>query len=168
MASFEIILRENDKEALYTEDEKLRFITQKNEIYKKLICDFTPDNLFEGVVELFQYLKSNKVQIALASASHNGPDLLRSMGIEDLFDVVVDPGTIEHGKPAPDIFLEAAKQLGIEPTECIGFEDAVAGISAIKAAGMFAVGIGDSNILTEADIVFSAIKMFETPYLTRP
>ena len=161
MASFEVILRENHKTEAFSEDEKLKLITRKNEIYKSMIQAFTPENLFEGVSALFAYMKKLDMKIALASASHNGPTLLDKMGVADLFDVVVNPGEVKHGKPAPDIFLAAAEKLGIDPLDCIGFEDAVAGVSAIKQAGMFAVGIGDAGLLKEADIVFKEMKDFD-------
>lgn len=161
MASFEVMLRENGRLDVYTEEEKIELITKKNKIYKIMISEFTPNNLFEGVNKLFTYLKDQGIKIALASASHNGPTLLEKMGVADVFDVVVNPSEVENGKPAPDIFLAAAEKLGFKPSECIGFEDAVAGIKAINDAEMFAVGIGENHILTEADVVFPHIKEFD-------
>jgi beta-phosphoglucomutase len=79
---------------------------------------------------------------------------MERLGIRHYFDYVVNPAEIVHGKPAPDIFLKAASELGIEPRFCAGIEDAVAGIRSIKAAGMIAVGIGDPDELSEADIVY--------------
>ncbi len=167
MASFEVILRENDQLDLYGEKEKTRLITRKNDLYQEMIADVSPDNLFEGVTDLFTQLKSEGIKIGLASASHNGPALLESMNIAEMFDVVVNPGEVAQGKPAPDIFLAAAKKLGVEPVDCIGFEDAVAGVAAIKDAGMFAVGIGDPQILTRSDVVFHHIKDFDYRLLNK-
>ena len=62
------------------------------------------------------------------------------------------------GKPFPDIFLKASEKLGIHYSECIGVEDAVSGIEAIKRANMFAIGIGNKSILREADVIYSETK----------
>ncbi|MNW62275.1 Beta-phosphoglucomutase [compost metagenome] len=73
--------------------------------------------------------------------------------MESRFDVIVDPANVAQGKPAPDIFLKAAEELGIEACYCVGVEDAEAGIQAIKSAGMFAVGVGDAVTLSAADYI---------------
>jgi beta-phosphoglucomutase len=66
---------------------------------------------------------------------------------------VVDPTTLQAGKPAPDIFIEAARGLGVDVKNCVGVEDAHAGIQAIKSAGMFAVGIGQHLADAECDLL---------------
>ncbi len=70
------------------------------------------------------------------------------------FDVIVDGTNVSKAKPDPEVFLQAADQLEIDPNNCVVFEDAIAGIQAAKSAGMRAFGIGDSEQLTEADRVF--------------
>ncbi len=161
MESLELILKNGNKTDAFSEEEKIELATRKNDLYKELIAGFTPDNLFEGVRELFDILKSRDIKIALASASRNAPSLIKNMGIADDFDVVVDPTSVEKGKPDPAIFLQGAKILGIDPKDCIGFEDAYAGVTAIKSAGMYAVGIGSKEILPHADIVYPHIKDVE-------
>ena len=91
--------------------------------------------------------------MALASASRNGPTLLRRLGIARFFDAVVDPASLARGKPDPEIFLAAAAELGVAPDACVGVEDSRAGVAAIKAAGMKALGVGDPAVLVEADTV---------------
>ena len=120
-----------------------------------MISEFTPDNLLPGVIELFDDCVLNNIKIALASASRNGPLLIERLEIEDYFDYVVNPADVSKGKPAPDIFLKASRELNIAPEFCVGIEDAVAGIAAIKAAGMIAVGIGKKEELLQADIVYN-------------
>ncbi len=61
---------------------------------------------------------------------------LAAAGIEELFPVIVTPEDVEHGKPAPDMFLKAASLIGVEPRDCLVFEDAEPGIAAARAAGM--------------------------------
>jgi beta-phosphoglucomutase family hydrolase len=66
---------------------------------------------------------------------------LRALGLDDKFAALVTADDVEHGKPAPDIFLEAARRLGVAPGECVAFEDADLGLQAARAAGMTAVDI---------------------------
>jgi beta-phosphoglucomutase len=79
---------------------------------------------------------------------------MNRLQLTDQFDTIVDASSIKNGKPDPEIFLKAAQQLEVEPERCIGIEDAEAGIEAIKAAGMFAVGIGNETTLSKADLIF--------------
>ncbi|MGC3599075.1 HAD family hydrolase, partial [Enterococcus faecium] len=72
-----------------------------------------PKDVFPGVVPLLDSLKEVKIKIALASASKNGPFLLEKMGLKPYFDAIADPAEATNGKPAPDIFLHAAKPVGL-------------------------------------------------------
>ena len=74
--------------------------------------------------------------------SHNVWDVVGRLGIEPLIDVIVDPASLVKGKPDPEIFLAAAERLGVRFEDCVGIEDARAGIEAIRAARMVAVGVG--------------------------
>jgi len=136
----------------------------KNEKYKDLISKFNETNLFSGVKELFQFLKSKKILIALGSASKNGPALIKSLGIDGYFDYLVDPGPL-NSKPHPDIFNSAMNHFSLKPNECIGMEDAISGVKAIKSAHMIAIGIGKKDVLTEADYVYDSIKSVEFGFL---
>jgi len=161
MDSLELILNKGNLADQYCHEEKVALATKKNELYKSLIENFTPDYLFDGVKELFAVLEKRGIKIALASASKNAPGLLKNMGIAGDFDYIVDPSSLENGKPDPAIFLKAARELGVDPDNCIGFEDAYAGVQAIKSAGMFAIGIGEAEVLNQADVVYSHIKDVE-------
>lgn len=157
MDSLERILAHGGKQDVYTEKEKLVLATKKNDNYQELISHFTRDNVFEGVYDFLVKLKEEGYKTALGSASKNGPRLLEAMEITNLFDYIVDPATV-RGKPHPDIFIKACEALGVNPSQAVGVEDAVSGVTAIKKAGMFAIGIGDPDILSEADIVYSETK----------
>ena len=82
---------------------------------------------------------------------------MRLLGIADQFDFIADAGAVAHGKPAPDIFLACADGMGLAPNQCVGIEDAQAGISAIHAAGMVAIGIGSEEALPDADLHVPAV-----------
>ncbi|MFZ5968511.1 MAG: beta-phosphoglucomutase [Bacillota bacterium] len=165
-ASLKAILEHGDILGKYSEEEMEKLSFCKNEYYKQLISQFTPANVFEGVVELFQYLRSSGIKIAIGSASRNAPTLIKAMALEQYIDYIVDPDEVKKGKPAPDIFLKAADALGVKPTDCVGVEDAIAGIKAIKAAGMYAIGIGDADVLKEADAVFGSIAEIDLSIIT--
>lgn len=134
----------------YTEEEKVALATKKNEEYRSLLVYLKPENIYPGIKELLDTLKEQEVKIGLASASKNGPVILTYLGITDYFDTIVDPDSVANGKPAPDIFIKAAEQLGVSPQACIGIEDSEAGIVAIKQAGMYAVGVGTAEVMQKA------------------
>lgn len=138
--SLEIIL-EHAQRTLPAE-EKRKLAERKNSYYLELIGSITPSDLLPGVEDLLRRLREKGTRIALASASRNAPQIVERLGIGGMLDHVVDASTIVRGKPDPEVFLRAAESLGIPFENCAGVEDAKAGIQAIKAAGMFAVGIG--------------------------
>lgn len=137
MDSLDRILALGDPTKSYTTEEKERLADEKNEDYKKLILNVTPADLLPGIADLLADLKTAGIRLALASASKNGPVIMEKLGIADLFDTVVDPAGLKNGKPDPEIFSKGAQQLQLKPTECVGVEDAQAGIAAINAAGIF-------------------------------
>jgi len=153
MDSLEVILKHGNRENDFSETEKLALATTKNKRYVDMINQFNKENLLPGVEELFKELKVLGIRIGIASASHSAAKLVDLLGIEEYVDFIVDPGTVPS-KPAPDIFLAAAKGLGLKPSQCIGVEDAVAGVESIKKAKMYAIGIGDSEILGAANVVY--------------
>jgi len=132
-------------------------LAEKNDIYRERLAAYSPENLFAGVTDLFDGLRAAGLKIGLASASRNAPDVVRLLGIADQFDFVADAGAVPNAKPAPDIFLACADGMGLSPDQCIGVEDARAGISAIHAAGMAAIGIGSEEALPDADLNVPAI-----------
>ncbi|TCI48340.1 MULTISPECIES: beta-phosphoglucomutase [unclassified Exiguobacterium] len=153
--SLERILRLGGRENDFSTEEKEQLATKKNEHYVSLIKNITPDDVLPGIEAFLSELKQAGYKIGMASASKNALMVTRQLGLLDAFDHIVDAATVAQSKPDPEVFLKAAEALGVEPKACIGVEDAVAGVEAIHAAGMFAVGIGDLAVLTEANIVFT-------------
>lgn len=80
--------------------------------------------------------------------------MLDKLELTDYFEHVVDPKTLKRGKPDPEIFIKAAEIIGLKPEQCIGLEDATAGIAGINAANEVSLGVGSPDVLTEADMVF--------------
>lgn len=100
-----------------------------------------PLELMSGADALLRHFERSAVPRALASSSpHELIDaILDRFDLRKRFNAVVSGYDVPSGKPAPDIFLEAARRLGVPPGECVVFEDAKSGLEAAKAAGMFAV-----------------------------
>ncbi|EOT29807.1 beta-phosphoglucomutase [Enterococcus saccharolyticus] len=147
--SLSLMLRYGNKENDFTAEELAELAQRKNDYYLEMIQAITPKDVYPGILELLADLKTAKIKIALASASKNGPFLLQKMNLTSYFDAIADPEKIAHGKPAPDIFLLAAKEVGLTTKECLGIEDARAGIQAIVASGAQPVGVGQKKDLGE-------------------
>lgn len=158
MESLDIIL--SIGKASLTEEQKISYATEKNTLYLELCQQMTPDDTLPGVRPFLEELKASSIRIGLGSASKNARVILERIDMLSYFETIVDGNRITKGKPDPEVFLIGANDLNADPAQCVVFEDAVAGIQAAKAAGMFAVGIGEASVLTEADIVVEGFKNF--------
>jgi beta-phosphoglucomutase len=138
----------------YPEDAIQAMMARKNGYYLELIKEISPRDLLPGAKELLEELKTNGYKTALGSASKNAPDVIRRLGIDNLFDAVADGSSVERQKPAPDLFLYAAEKLELQPGECVVVEDAAAGIEAAQAGGFRSVGLGPRERAGAADAVF--------------
>jgi|SRR5690625_840129 len=156
--SLEIILKCAGIQGVFSKEEKIALATKKNVYYKKLISKLTPKDVLPNMHTLLEEIRTEGYKIGLASASENAPTIIKALGIEHFFQAIADPKEVIHGKPAPDIFLLAAKQLKVITKDCIGIEDAISGVAAIKQANMFAVGIGDEHQLSKADYIVHTTK----------
>lgn len=153
MDSLNLILKYGGQENKYSEKEKEQFAAEKNKKFLEQVETMTPKDILPGILELLADAKKQNLKMDIASASKNAPRILKKLGIMDKFDGIVDPNTLHHGKPDPEIYEKAQALLGLKTNEVISFEDAAAGVQSIKAAGQFAVGIGDKNVLKGADYV---------------
>lgn len=163
MASMNIVLEYAPRR--YSQAEKDALAARKNERYVEMISSLTPQDVLPGGQALLDQLKAAGIGIALASASRNAHTVLNALGIMPLFDYIADANYIEKPKPHPEIFLTAAAGLGRAPEECVGLEDAEAGVTAIKAAGMYAVGVGSESLLAEADLIVPDLLHFDAKQL---
>lgn len=154
--SFEIILEKSSRE--YTETEKEKLCTDKNELYKRLILNLTPQNILPGTIEVLNFLKENKIKTAIGSSSKNARMILKQVGLEDAFNVISDGNNIVHSKPHPEVFVVAAKMLEIKPENCMVFEDANSGIDAALSAGMISCGLGYASDYVNANYSFKSLE----------
>lgn len=153
MDSLELILKYGGQEDKYSEAEKEKFAAEKNAKFLEQVETMTPEDILPGIPKLLADAKEQGLKMAIASASKNAPKILNKLGIMGQFDGIVDPATLSKGKPDPEIYIKAQEILGLEADEVVSFEDAAAGVASIKAAKQFAVGIGDSELLKEADYI---------------
>ena len=137
----------------YTLEQKQEIADRKNRYFAESLASVTPDELLPGALAALRELKRRGVKIAVASNSRNAKPIIRQVGIDQYLDAVVDGHEIENSKPDPEVFLLAAKSIGVPPANCIVVEDAVAGLEAARRAGMKALGIGTRERLTNADMV---------------
>jgi beta-phosphoglucomutase len=147
--------------------EKDLWMTQKNADYLSYIEKMDAQEVLPGVLDVLKYLKSKAQYVVLGSASKNAKPILEKAGINHFFDAIVDGNDVTNAKPDPEVFLQGAKKVGVLPSECIVFEDALAGIQAANAAGMTSIGIGEAEVLKEANYVFADFTPITFSFLDR-
>lgn len=135
-------------------------VSKKNKYYLEIAKENTP--VFPEMHKFLQFLKSNNYPLALASGS--SPEIIETVlsitKLKEYFDVILSAEQVEKGKPAPDVFLEAAKQLGVPFENCLVIEDSKPGVEAAKSASMYCIALpymmnespNDSFIM--ADLLF--------------
>ena len=151
MASLEILLRVGGLAP--SEKEKEEMAARKNRWYVEFITGMTPDEILPGSIRLLKQLRKEGILTAIGSASKNARTILDGIKITDMFDVIVDGNKIHTAKPDPEVFVTGARELNTDPSYCVVFEDAQAGVEAALAGGMKCVGVGDPKLLGKADMV---------------
>ena len=136
-------------------EQKEAWLIEKNENYLQLISNMNPAEILPGVLDFLGQIKELGYKIALGSASKNSEIILTKTGLLPWFDLIIDGNKVTKSKPDPEVFLKGAEGLGFQPEECIVFEDAQAGVEAAKKGGMKTIGIGEADVLSEADKVIS-------------
>jgi beta-phosphoglucomutase len=138
-----------------TEEQKERWLIQKNEEYLKYIEAMDDSEILPDVVRVLDFLHEKNQGVALGSASKNARPILTKLNLIQKFEAIVDGNDVTAAKPDPEVFLKGGEALKIERTDCIVFEDSIAGVKAANAAGMVSIGIGEKDVLHEANHVFT-------------
>lgn len=116
-----------------------KVVADQEEFYRAML-DRVPPN--EPVVAFAREVASTKpVSVASGGVWETVTRTLSAIGLRDLFPIIVTMDQVKRGKPAPDLFLEAAKRMGVDPNRCLVIEDGELGMQAAKAAGMTAVKV---------------------------
>lgn len=141
------------------------WLKEKNEEYLTYIGKMDESEILPDVPKVLKYLIERNVPMALGSASKNAAPILEKVKLKPYFTSIVDGNAVTKAKPDPEVFLIAAKDLGVDPKHCIVFEDALAGIQAANTAGMISIGIGDPEILAEANFNFRDFTEIDNDFL---
>lgn len=152
MECVEIITKASGKH--YTPEQKQELADRKNRYFTESLSTVSTEVLLPGAIFTLQELRKRGIKVAVASNSRNAVTIIKQVKIEHLLDTIVDGHQIENSKPDPEVFLLAAKKVGVPPSQCLVVEDAIAGIESAKRAGMKALGIGTKERLPNADFVF--------------
>ncbi len=140
-----------------SEEQMQEMMDRKNRYYNALIEQMTPKEVVPGGVQLLKEIRQAGIKTAIASASKNCMTVLERLELVSYFDGIADGYSVVNGKPAPDIFVFAAGLVHTHTPDCLGVEDADAGIEAIKAAGMQALAIGPKERFHKADKVLATL-----------
>ncbi|MFH7026356.1 MAG: beta-phosphoglucomutase [Heteroscytonema crispum UTEX LB 1556] len=141
-----------------TEEQIQDMMERKNRYFVDLMQGITTEDLLPGVDDLLQELRDAGVKVALGSSSKNARTVIERLGIAEKFHAIADGYSVNQPKPAPDLFLFAAQQLGLAPAQCVVMEDAGAGVEGALAAGMWAVGLGPVERVGKAHVVLPSLE----------
>jgi HAD superfamily hydrolase (TIGR01509 family) len=120
--------------------------------------------IMPGSPSLLQQVRERGIPTAMATSARrvNVERDLKQLGWEKYFQAVVTAEDVQRHKPAPDVFLEAARRIGVEPSRCIAFEDGHRGLKSAKAAGMKVVFVRDARFglasAPEADLTVASLE----------
>lgn len=156
MESFNIILEKYN--GVMSEEEKLKYAEDKNNIYKELLKNMSPEDLSKEVKDTLIELRNRGIKLAIGSSSKNAKFILKQLGLGDFFDAISDGNNITKSKPDPEVFLKAAEYLNLPEEKCIVVEDAVAGLDAAKEGDMDSCAIGDAVLSGKATYNLNTFK----------
>ena len=136
---------------------------RKEEIYRELVRK-SGVQILPGARELVSALHLEGIPRAIGSSTPRGnlDAIFAATGLGEFFDAVVSGDDVVHGKPAPDVFLLAAKMLGLPPAECLVIEDAHAGIEAACRAGIPVLAVATTNPISELVSATGAVESLAT------
>ncbi|HKK37924.1 MAG TPA: beta-phosphoglucomutase [Cryomorphaceae bacterium] len=149
--SLNILLKKGGVKA--SEKKKEELMARKNGWYLAYIEEMRAEDALPGALDFLKAVRESGRKTALGSSSKNAFKILEALNIVELFDAVIDGTKVSKGKPDPQTFLLGAEALKVHPSGCVVFEDALAGVEAALAGGMYIVGVGDEKILHRANLV---------------
>jgi beta-phosphoglucomutase len=149
--SLEKILQLDDRSL--TRDQKESILENKNRKYLELVESLNSESCLPGAGSFLTKSQKLGIKLAIGSSSRNAMKILQKLKIGNRFQALVDGNMIDHSKPHPQVFLLCAELLRVDPKNCMVFEDAESGVQAAKNAGMWCTGIGNKDILSDANWV---------------
>lgn len=154
--SFEIILGNRT----IPEIEKERLLEVKNRYYTKYLSQMTPRDILPGALELLKEVREADIRIGIGSSSKNAKTVINKLKLGRFIDVISDGHSVDKRKPAPDLFLHCAANLGVVPGEAIVVEDAASGVEAALNGGFWVIGLGPEKRVGKAHLVFPSFENF--------
>ena len=136
-------------------------LTIKNEHYLNSLDSLSMKNILPGVLMLLDSAKKRGISMSVGSSSKNATFILDKLGLRGYFDIIVDGNRVQYPKPHPEVFLNAAKGMGLQAIDCIVFEDALSGVEAAKAGGFKVIAVGNPNIKSHADDYLTDLTEFK-------
>jgi beta-phosphoglucomutase len=127
--------------AALTHDEIFRHGADKEALYREMMRPLLPGAFVAGLRGLIERHRNLSIGLGTNAEPPNVSFILEESGLGAHFQAVVDGHQVKNAKPAPDIYLEVARRLGIAPAHCVVFEDSFSGVAAALAAGMQVVGV---------------------------
>lgn len=141
MDSIRILLQKGERS--YTNQEMWALSVRKNDLFNDLIDRLDQESILPGALDTVIALKNMGVKTAVASSSENAGGILRQLRIDHWFDVIVDGGQIEKGKPDPEVYLTAARRMCMPTGNCLVIENTPAGKEGARQAGMRCLCLGN-------------------------
>ncbi|WP_455168561.1 beta-phosphoglucomutase, partial [Aegicerativicinus sediminis] len=123
-----------------TEEEFAELMSKKNEDYLGYINEMNEEEILPDVPKILNFILGKNQGVALGSASKNAKSILEKVNLLNKFEAIVDGNEVSKAKPDPEVFEIAAREIGMEPHNCIVFEDSLAGIQAANAIDMCSIG----------------------------
>lgn len=159
----QLLKKEYDLEAPAEEIDRV-----KNVYYEKIRREHGPEAK-PGADRLLREIHAAGVPIALATSAERSvaEEILRNLGWLEMFKEIVVTAEVQNGKPAPDIYLEAARRIGCRPGSCVAFEDSPNGVRSAASAGLVVVGVKDTRYVAELPGAALAVSSLEEMTLDR-
>lgn len=129
-----------------------RYAEEKENLYHKLYASHMKAHT--GLIDFLEYLKKNKIKIALGTSAptQNVDFVLDTLKLRKYFEAIVDGAQVQRGKPDPQVYQLCAMKLGLEPKDCVVFEDSLAGLESGEKAGCVIVGVATSHKASELKV----------------
>lgn len=147
-----------------SQEEFNAFLDDKNKFYLDSISTLNRSNLLPGVMELLKKAKADGLLLAVGSSSKNAAYIIKLLGLNDFFTIIVDGNMVSDPKPHPEVFLNAAKGMDLEPSDCIVFEDAESGVKAGLAGGFATIGVGNPNLVNLVEEYYTDLREFNSEF----
>lgn len=157
LGSLQTILASANRQGEFTPAQMTQITDYENDLYRQYVAAMTPANRLPGVTDFLTEIVAAGYPLALASASTNAPAEIARLQLTQFFTHIVPAGSLKASKPAPDVYLAAAKLLHLPATNCVAFEDTVTGVQSAKRAGCLTVAI-NGDPLPGADVQFHSTR----------